>query len=72
VIIPPELHATIAALLDNAVFPLVQDKATAEQVLNEIQRLNPAWARRVKPTIKEMRKNNEKNHNHIQLLRNRS
>jgi len=56
IIIPSELHPTIAALLDNAVFPLVQDKATAEKVMNEIQRLNPQWVRRVKPSLKEMMK----------------
>jgi hypothetical protein len=54
-IIPPELNATIAALLDNAVFPLVQDAKTAEQVLNQIQRVNPDFKRRVKPSLQSMR-----------------
>jgi hypothetical protein len=55
VIIPPELFETIAALLDNAVFPLVQDAKTAEQVLKEIQRLNPRWQRRYRPTLEQSR-----------------
>lgn len=54
-IIPPELNATIAALLDNAVFPLTQDAKTAEHVLKEIQRLNPQWQRRYRPTLEELR-----------------
>ena len=54
-LIPPELHTTIAALLDNAVFPLVQDAKTAEQVLKEIQKANPQWVRRVKPNLNEIR-----------------
>jgi len=54
-IIPLELNETIAALLDNAVFPLVQDAKTAEQVLKEIQRLNPQWQRRYRPTLEELR-----------------
>ena len=56
-LIPPELHTTIAALLDNAVFPLVQDAKTAEQVLKEIQRVNPDFKRRVRPSLDEMRIN---------------
>ena len=52
-LIPPELNETIAALLDNAVFTLTQDKATAEQVLKEIQRVNPQWVRRVKPSLND-------------------
>jgi hypothetical protein len=54
-IIPPELNETIAALLDNAVFPLVQDAKTAEQVLKEIQRLNPQWQRRYRPALEQSR-----------------
>ena len=54
-IIPLELNATIAALLDNAVFPLVQDAKTAELVLKEIQKVNPQWVRRVKPSLNDMR-----------------
>jgi len=55
VIIPPELHPTIAALLDNAAFPLVEDKKTAEKVLKEIQRVNPDFKRRVRPSLSDMR-----------------
>ena len=54
-LIPPELHTTIAALLDNAVFPLVQDAKTAEQVLKEIQNVNPQWQRRYRPTLEQLR-----------------
>jgi hypothetical protein len=55
IIIPPHLNKKIAALLDNAVFPLVQDAKTAEQVLKEIQLVNPQWVRRVKPNLSDMR-----------------
>ena len=54
-IIPPELFETIAALFDNAVFPLVQDAKTAEQVLKEIQKVNPDFKRRVRPSLNDMR-----------------
>ena len=54
-IIPPELFETIAALIDNGVFPLREDKVTAEKVLKEIQRLNPQWQRRYRPTLEQLR-----------------
>jgi hypothetical protein len=54
-IIPSHLNTTITALLDNAVIPLTQDAKTAEQVLNEIQRVNPDFKRRVRPSLNNMR-----------------